>query len=96
MARPMAYREETLALNKTHMKTIIRRNGHLHIVGDETADELRTALLYLRQHTLNRCAYPMIGTPIEALIPDISVLNARSTRTRNARTQTVITKHERL
>lgn len=85
-----------MALTKAHMKTIIRRNGHLEIVGDESIDELRTALTYLRQHTYQRCVYPEMGTPIEALIPDISVLAVKSIRSRNAKTQTVATKRERL
>lgn len=85
-----------MAVNKTHMKTIIRRNGHLRLEGDETIEELRIALLYLRQHTYLRCAYPGMGTPIEALIPDISVLAVSSTRTKNVKTRTVDIKHERL
>ena len=83
-------------MHKTHMKTIIRRNGHLVIEGDETTDELRTALLYLRQHIYLKCEYPDKGIPIEALIPDISVLAVRSIRTPNARTRTVDIRHERL
>lgn len=83
-----------MALTKAHMKTIILRNGHLGLEGDESIDELRTALMYLRQHTYQKCVYPGMGTPIEALIPDISVLTAKSTRSRNVKN--VVTKRERL
>ena len=89
-------RRRKLAVNKTHMKTIIRRNGHLRLEGDESTDELKDALFFLRAHTYQRCAMPEMGIPIEALLPDISVLVARPMSTRNARTRTVDIRRERL
>lgn len=63
-----------MALNKAHMKTIIKRHGHLVIEGDETTNDLRVALYHLREHTWTRCHKENKGVPIESLIPDISVI----------------------
>ena len=78
------------------MVTIIKRNGHLQVDGTETTEELNEALQYLRAHTINKCYQPQAGIPIESLIPDASVLTVKSTRSKNAKTQNVIIKHERL
>jgi hypothetical protein len=78
------------------MRMIIRENGHLIMDGTETKEELRTALLYLRQHTFMVCHKPGIGTPIDALIPDISVLAPSRTKRRNVRTINVDLSDERL
>jgi len=75
-----------LALHKNLMRSIIARNGHLQVVGDETTEELREALYNLRKHTYAKCHHPYTGTPIESLLPDISVLAVRSTRSKSART----------
>jgi hypothetical protein len=85
-----------LALNKTHLKTIIRRNGHLRLEGDETKEELQIALIYLRGHTWVKCRNPYGHTPIESLIPDISVLGGLSTGKGNAKRKTVDITSERL
>jgi hypothetical protein len=69
-----------------YMRNAIRQNGHLKLTGEETKEDLRTALLYLRQHTYSKCTNPALGTPIEALIPDITVLTPASTRSRNVHT----------
>jgi hypothetical protein len=78
------------------MISIIQRNGYLIVTGEESPAELRTALLYLRQHTYVKCWHPDSGVPIESLLPDIGVLTVRSTRSKNAPTQSVTTKDERL
>lgn len=84
-----------MAIHKNSMKAIIMNNGHLSLEGDETTEELRTALLNLRKHTYAICQRPGLGTPIEVLIPDISVIGAvRSTRIRNV--ERVATSQERL
>jgi hypothetical protein len=83
-----------LPIHKSSMKVIILRNGHLTLEGDETTEELRTALLNLRKHTYPECHRPGLGTPIESLLPDVSVLAESRTRIRNA--QTVATSKERL
>lgn len=70
-------------MHKNLMRTIILRNGHLQLVGDESAEELREALLNLRKHTYAKCHRPYTGTPIESLLPDISVLTVKSTRRPN-------------
>ena len=80
-------------MHKTHMKTIIRRNGHLRLEGDETTEELAMALTYLR-HDHPTCDMFGAGIPIDMLIPDIGVLAVRSTRTKNV--TTVGIKSERL
>ena len=85
-----------MAIHKRHKVTIIKRNGHLIVTGDETTEELNQALLYLRSHTVNKCYQPHAGIPIESLIPDVSVLTVKSTRSKNAKTQNVIIKHGRL
>ena len=61
-------------ITKATAKMIIVRNGHLQLEGDESVDEMREALYNLRKHTYNKCARPMLGTPIEVLLPDISAL----------------------
>jgi len=68
-----------LLANRIMMERYIKSNGHLILEGDETTSEIREALLYLRQHTQMHCMRPEFGTPIEAFIPDISVLTGNST-----------------
>jgi hypothetical protein len=60
--------------NRLQLERFILVNGHLRLEGDETTVELREALLYLRQHTYRQCRYPEFGTPIGAILPDISAL----------------------
>jgi hypothetical protein len=68
------------------MRGIIKAHGHLILEGDETKPELIEALRNLRHHTYTTCQRPYLGTPIESLLPDISELEERYTRTpRNAR-----------
>jgi hypothetical protein len=78
-----------LALHKNHMISIIRRNGHLVLEGDETTDDLKLALLYLRPHTIDKCRRYDLGVPIETLIPDISVVTAKSIGSRNVKTAAI-------
>lgn len=73
-----------LALSRYMMTKIIRENGHLVLEGRETTEELRTALIHLRTHFLSECQRRDLGTPIETLIPDITVL-APAKRGRPAR-----------
>lgn len=68
------------------MRRYIKANGHLILEGNETKEELRLALLSLRKHTYAECKRPHFGTPIEALIPDISVLAPPSTKKRVVQT----------
>lgn len=63
-----------MGLNKAHMKTIIKRHNHLVLEGDETTQELRSALFYLREHTWTKCHLENKGIPIESLIPDPAVI----------------------
>lgn len=63
-----------MPLNKRQLQQIITRNGHLRLEGDETAEELRAAVIRLRTHTYARCHKPLLGQPIEGLIPDVSVV----------------------
>ena len=72
-----------MAIDKRTMVNMIKRNGHLVLEGDESTTDLHTALLYLRQHTYMKCHNPGLGDPMEALIPDPSVLAIRSLRSRN-------------
>jgi hypothetical protein len=60
--------------NRLMLERFIVANGHLVMEGNETVVELREALLYLRQHTYRNCHRPESGTPIDVLVPDISVL----------------------
>jgi hypothetical protein len=83
-----------LPVYKNTMKKIILRNGHLTLEGDETTEDLRTALLNLRKHTYSKCHRPGLGTPIESLLPNVSVLAVSRTRTQNVKT--VATSKERL
>lgn len=83
-----------MSIEKRTMISMIRRNGHLTLEGDESTTDLHTALLYLRQHTYMRCHNPGLGVAIEALIPDTSVLTVKSTRSRNV--ESAVTKGERL
>lgn len=64
-----------MALTKMAMQTIIIQNGHLRLTGEETAQELRDALIALREHTSSVCQRPMLGIPIEELIPNVSVVS---------------------
>lgn len=82
-----------MAMHKNHMRSIVRRNGHLVVEGDETSEELRMALTFLRRHTIDKCHAPHMGMPIEALIPDTSVLAVKSTKSARA---TVDIRSERL
>jgi hypothetical protein len=70
-----------LAMNIVRMRTLIKAHGHLVMVGDESKAELIEALMNLRKHTYTECAKPYLGTPIDSLLPDISELAERSTRT---------------
>jgi hypothetical protein len=63
------------------MRGIIKAHGHLVLEGDETKAELTEALRNLRHHTYTTCHKPYLGTPIESLLPDISELEERFTRT---------------
>jgi hypothetical protein len=65
-------------MSVVRMRGIIRVNGHLVMDGTETKPELLEALLNLRQHTYDKCQRPGLGTPIDALIPDITELAERS------------------
>lgn len=85
-----------MPLTKVHMRTIILRNGHLVIDGSESADELREALINLRQHTFMKCSRPNLGTPIDSLIPDVSVLVVKSGKKKNVKITTVDMSDERL
>jgi hypothetical protein len=62
------------------MRGIIKANGHLVLEGDETKQELIEALRNLRHHSYTECHRPYLGTPIESLLPDISELEERFTR----------------
>lgn len=85
-----------MAIDKRQMRSIIKRNGHLIQTGEESIEELREALIHLRRHTLMTCQRIHLGTPIEMLLPDITVLMARHTRSTNAKTQTAVIRKERL
>lgn len=63
-----------MALRHQTMKMLIRKNGHLVIEGGEKAEELRTALIFLRGHESTECQRLGLGIPIEILMPDITVL----------------------
>jgi hypothetical protein len=78
----------TLALRHQTMKMIIRKNGHLVLEGGEKAEELRTALIYLRGHESAECKRLSFGIPIEALMPDITVLAPVKKAPRARRVQT--------
>jgi hypothetical protein len=62
------------------MERIIRANGHLTLEGTETAAELREAVNHLMGHTYTQCYRQELGEPIDALIPDATVLTVRSGR----------------
>lgn len=78
-----------MTVHKRVMQNMIVKNGHLVLEGDETTEELRTALYNLRRHTYANCRRPYLGMPIESLLPDISVLAVRSTRSKSAKTVNV-------
>jgi hypothetical protein len=85
-----------LALTTHYMRMVIRANGHLIMDGSERKEDLRKALLYLRQHTYMKCHRPHLGTPIDSLIPDISVLEEGPIKRKNARWVNVDLSDERL
>jgi hypothetical protein len=84
-----------LLANRIMMERYIKANGHLIMDGTESTNELREALLYLRQHTQMHCMRPELGTPIEAFIPDITALTGNATG-RKRPVQNVVTPDERL
>jgi hypothetical protein len=61
-------------MNILYARKLIAQHGHLVMEGDEPKEELMTALIFLRQHTFKHCHRPDIGTPMEKLVPDVSVL----------------------
>lgn len=65
-------------MSVVRMRGIIRANGHLVMDGSETKPELIEALMNLRKHTYDECQRPYLGTPIDALLPDIIELAERS------------------
>jgi hypothetical protein len=67
-----------LSMSVVRMRGIIRVNGHLVMEGNETKQELTEALLNLRKHTYAECQRTGLGTPIDALLPDISELVERA------------------
>jgi hypothetical protein len=67
-----------LSMSVVRMRGIIRVNGHLVMEGNETKQELTEALLNLRKHTYSECQRTGLGTPIDALLPDISELVERA------------------
>jgi hypothetical protein len=69
-----------MAINIIYMRKAIQANGHLQLVGDETREELREALLFLYDHSQARCHKPGLGTPVRALMPIESLY--RPTRVR--------------
>lgn len=84
MPAPLAMGEAKLALSKNTLIKIIRENGHLALEGNEKIGELRIAVIHLRTHFLSECRHSDLGTPIELLVPDITVL-APAKRVRPAR-----------
>lgn len=63
-----------MAIHKASMKSIIKRNGHLILEGNESKEDLRIALIYLCGHFRTECHRPELGTPIEELVLDITWL----------------------
>lgn len=61
-------------ITKPYARMLIMRNSHLVVTGEESKDELIEALRYLCSHTYRTCHKPWMGTPIEAIVPDISIL----------------------
>ncbi len=60
------------------MRQIILDNGHLVLEGNETAEDLLTALKYLREHTLSECHRPYLGADISTFFKDGDVLEKES------------------
>lgn len=75
-----------MALTVLMMRRYIKANGHLTMDGTETKEDLRQALINLRAHTYGECRYPDLGTPIEALIPDPSILTVNTSKKRRVTT----------
>lgn len=72
------------------MRNVIKRNGHLVMTGEETKEELTEALMNLHvYHQARDCHRLYLGTPIEGLISDMSVLVPKSSKKRNAKVTTV-------
>jgi len=67
-----------MSMSVVRMRGIIRVNGHLVMEGNETKAELVEALLNLRKHTYAVCQRPGLGSPIDALLPDIAELTERA------------------
>jgi hypothetical protein len=61
-------------ITKPYAKSLILRHGHLIVTGAESKDELIEALVNLRKHTYATCHRPWLGSPIESIIPDVSIL----------------------
>jgi hypothetical protein len=65
------------------MAQILREEGHLIVEGNETREELRDALINLRDHTYTECHMPFgTVTPIELLISDFRVINPGRTKSK--------------
>lgn len=57
------------------MKQIVEDHNHLRLEGNETTEELRTALAFMVvDHPSSMCRWPQYAIPIETLIPDITEL----------------------
>lgn len=86
-----------MALVRSQLAMMIRKNGHLILEGDETTDELRTALMYLSVcHGQADCHRPGLGIPIDILLPNTNALVERSPRRPPAKKRIVDIKSERL
>jgi hypothetical protein len=67
-----------MSMSIVRMRGIIRVHGHLEMEGTESKAELVEALQNLRKHTYAECRKPYLGSPIDALLPDISELTERA------------------
>jgi hypothetical protein len=70
-------------MDKRTMAGMIRRNCHLILEGDESISDLHSAILYLHQHTYDKCYNLDLGpeTFMDSLVPDTTKLILRA-RTR--------------
>lgn len=69
-----------MAVPKTVCRAILIKDKHLRLEGDETADDLRTAIEYLKLH---KCV-PYPGIPVDVSLATHFALGTRIGRYPNA------------
>ena len=67
-----------MSLSSPMLRAIIREHGHLQLDGTEKIQDLRDALMFLSQHTHDKCHRQHYGEPIESLLPDLTALAPRT------------------